>query len=282
MDRRSSSEISPGEGRHDRRHGWAAAALGGLAIGSAAMLVVSPLFAIGASPLTFGAADAACAAALGSPAPSVRVRVVSRALAAAAWGGAASTIVAARGADSPNVGVRLTLLAIFLALGAIVGSFGASGQAGLAPPGGRAPRTPLGESPLVGVLDVATTAWTFVLALAAHEADLRTRATMILGVALALGLRALLVARLAQHVARAPDDARVPAAGFVGWLALAAIACTVAATPVTWSGLGAATLLTFAALLAESRRKRAVVLFLRGSLAFACAAMLGVATFLAS
>lgn len=276
MDRRSSSEIRSSSGPS---HGWAAAALGLLAVASAAMLGASPLFAIGASPLTFGATDAAAAVALGSPSPSVRVRIVARALAAAAWGGSASTIIAARGADTVNAAVRMTVLAIFLAVGAIVGSFASTGEAAYE---GRPPRPPRGESSLVGVLDVVTAGWAFVLALAAHGGSTSTRIACAVGLALALALRALLVARLALAVARDPEHPRFAAAGFVAWVALAAIACTVAATPLTWSGLGAALVLTLAAALAESRRRRPLVLFLRGSLAFAFAAMLGIATFLAS
>ncbi len=280
MDRRSSSEIrslrGPSEAPHDGGHGWGAAALAVLAVGSAAMLGASPLFAIGAAPLTFGATDAAAAVALGSPSPNARVRVVARALASAAWGGAASTIVATRGSgggsDGASAAVRLTLLAMFLAIGAIVGSFGSAT--------GSTPAR--GESPLVGVLDVLTTAWAFFLALASHEAEAKTRILMVAGVALALCLRALLVARVAAWSARAPEDTRLPAIGFVAWLAVASIACSFSSTPLTWSGLGAALLLTVAAALAESRRKRPLVLFLRGSLACAFAAMLGVATFLAS
>jgi len=271
------------QGTAGRRILGGAAALAVLAIASAAMLSASPVFAVGGSPLTFGATDAAAAVALRSPAPSVRVRVVARALASAVWGGAAAAIVAARGGDVANATVRMTLLAIFLAIGAIVGAFGSTGEAAAA--GGtpdRAPRPPSGESPLVGALDVLTTGWAFVLALAAHEADLRTRIASVVGLALALCLRALVVARIAVRAAREPEDPRLAAIGFVAWLAMAAVACTVAATPLTWSGLGAALVLTLAAGLAESRRKRPVVVFLRGSLAFAFAAMLGIATFLAS
>ncbi len=263
----------------ERRARWGAASLAGLSLASAAMLVGSPLFAIGASPLTFGATDAAASLALDTPSPSVRTRVVARALAAAAWGGAASTSVALRGSELGAAGFRPTLLAIFLAVGTVVGAFGTG--SGAARPGAP-PRTPGAEAPMIGVLDVTTAAWSFFLALAAHEADARTRATMTLGVALALGLRALLVARVVRSGRERPDDARLSALGFVGWIALAGTSCACAPTPVTWSGLGAAVLLTLAAALAEARRKRPFVLFLRGSLAFAFAAMLGVSTFLSS
>ena len=241
------------------------------------MLGASPLFAIGASPLAFGATDAAAAVAMESPSPSVRVRVVARALAAAAWGGAASTILAARGSDPANASVRMTLLAIFLAVGAIVGSFGSAGAAATET---LPPRPPQAEAPLVALLDVLTAGWAFVLAVALHGEGARARVLSTVGLALALGLRALLVARIALAASSAGDDPRPAAFGFVAWLALAATTCTIAASPLTWSGLGAAIVLTVAAALAESRRKRALVLFLRGSLAFA--AMLGIATFLAT
>jgi Na+-translocating ferredoxin:NAD+ oxidoreductase RnfA subunit len=67
--------------------------------------------------------------------------------------------------------------------------------------------------------------------------------------------------------------------GFVLWVAIAAVFCTLAATPITWSGLGAALVLTIAAALAERRHRRALPVLLRGSLAFVFAAMLGIATF---
>ncbi|MBI2390683.1 MAG: hypothetical protein HYV09_13925 [Deltaproteobacteria bacterium] len=277
MDRPTSSEI------RSRRRVVAAVALGALAVASGAMLVTSPVFAIGASPLVFGATDSAANAALGTPAPSVRVRVVARMLASAAWGGAASTIVATRGTDVARSAVRLPRLAIALAVGAVIGAFAGAGEPARE---GRPPRAPLAEAPLVGVLDVLTAAWTFVLSIAAHDAGLRTRAPIAVGIALALSLRALVVARVAAYgarmAARGESAVVVSAAGFVSWLALAAVACTLAATPITWSGLGTAVVLTVAAGLAESRRRRPLVVFLRGSLAFAFAAMLGAATFLAT
>lgn len=277
MDRPTSSEI------RSRLGVVGGVALGALAVASGVMLVTSPLFAIGASPLVFGATDSAASAALRTPSPSVRVRVVARTLASAAWGGAASTIVATRGSDVASSAVRLPLLAIALAVGAVIGAFAGAGEQAR---DGRPPRAPLAEAPLVGVLDVLTTAWVFVLAIAAHEGSLRAQAPMAIGVALALSLRALVVARVAAHgskmAARQEAAVVLSATGFVAWLALAAIACTLAATPITWSGLGAAVVLTLAAGLAESRRRRPLVVFLRGSLAFAFAAMLGVATFLAT
>ncbi len=46
------------------------------------------------------------------------------------------------------------------------------------------------------------------------------------------------------------------ALGFLGWLAVAATLCTLAAPPVAWSGLGAASVLTLAAVLVERRQRR--------------------------
>jgi len=268
MERPSSSEI---------RSGRAAAALASLAVAGGALLVSSPIVAIGAAPIAFGLTDLAAAHALGAPSPSLRVRVVARALASLAWGGAITAIVASRGGDVAGAGVRLPLLAIALALGAAIGAYGSAGEAARA---GAPPRPPLAEAPLIGVADVATAGFLLVTAITATGGDLRTRVTLLLGSALALMLRALVVTRIAVRGAREPGAPTLAAIGFVLWIAIASVFCTLAATPITWSGLGAALLLTVAAALAERRHRRALPVLLRGSLAFAFAAMLGVATFL--
>ena len=252
MERPSSSEI---------RSVRAAAALASLAVASAAVLLLSPVLAVAAAPIAFGLTDVAAAHALSAPSPSIRVRVVSRALASLAWGGSISAIVASRGGDIVGAGVRLPLLAIALAVGAVLGAYGSAGEAG--PP----PRPPLTEAPLIGVADVATAGWLFVTAVGAHGTELRTRVTLLLAASIGLALRALVVARVAIR-------------GFVLWIGIAAIFCALASTPITWSGLGAAIVLSFAAALAERRHRRALPVLLRGSLAFAFAAMLGIATFL--
>jgi hypothetical protein len=257
MVRRSSSEIG---------------ILVALSIASSAMLVASPLFAAGAAQLVFGATDAMAARTVGLRSPSAAMRIGSRALAAATWGGAVSALASMHTTATP----RLLFIATALLFGLVVGAYGAAGGRL------RETRGPAVEGPLVGVCDALTAAWCFVLSIAAHDAPLRSRATLAFGIALALVLRSLLVARV---VAAAADDRgteKIAAIGFVAWLAIGAVACTFAASPTTWSGLGAAVLLTIAAVLAELRRKRALVVFFRGSLAFAVAAMLGVATFLSS
>lgn len=267
MDRRSSSEI---------RSRWAAPALAALSIASGALLVLSPGIAVAVCPLVFCVTDLALAHAFGSPGPTVRVRVVARALASAAWGGAIATIVTTRGTDPTSASVRLPLLAIALAIGTVIGVYGSAGLRATASDGARAP---LAEAPLIGLCDVATAAWVFVNAISAHGTELRSRVLILLAVSVAIALRALMVARLA---ARDPESAGLAAVGFVAWVAVAAIACTLAATQITWSGLGAALVLTVAAGIAESRRRRALVVLLRASLAFVFAAMLGIVTFLAT
>ncbi|MGZ3454020.1 MAG: hypothetical protein ACXWUG_13310 [Polyangiales bacterium] len=258
MERRSSSEIG------------ILAALSVLSIASSAMLVASPLFAAGASQLVFGATDAMAARVVGLRSPSAAMRVGARALAAATWGGAVSAIATVHTTAVP----RLLFLATALLFGLVVGAYGAAG-------GRTGPtRGPAIEGPLVAVCDALTAAWCFVLSLTAHDAELRTRATLAAGIALALMLRALVVARIVAAASEDRGTPKIAAIGFVAWLAVSAVACTFAASPTTWSGLGAAVVLTVAAVLAELRRKRALVVFLRGSLAFAVAAMLGIATFL--
>lgn len=265
MERPSSSEI---------RSVRAAAALASLAVASAAVLLLSPVLAVAAAPIAFGLTDVAAAHALSAPSPSIRVRVVSRALASLAWGGSISAIVASRGGDIVGAGVRLPLLAIALAVGAVLGAYGSAGEAG--PP----PRPPLTEAPLIGVADVATAGWLFVTAVGAHGTELRTRVTLLLAASIGLALRALVVARVAIRGAHDPEAPALAAIGFVLWIGIAAIFCALASTPITWSGLGAAIVLSFAAALAERRHRRALPVLLRGSLAFAFAAMLGIATFL--
>lgn len=202
------------------------------------------------------------------------MRVGSRALAAAMWGGAVSAIVP--GTSSASATPRLLFIATALLFGLVVGAYGAAGGR-IGPT-----RGPAIEGPLVGVCDALAAAWCFFLALVAHDAPLRTRATLAIGVALVLMLRALVVARVVVASAEERGTPRIAAIGFVAWLAIGSVACTFAGSATTWSGLGAAVLLTIAAVLAELRRKRALVVFFRGSLAFAVAAMLGVATFLAA
>jgi hypothetical protein len=262
------------DGSSSEIHTPAAALLGVFSVAAGALLIVSPILAIAIAPLVYGLTDLAASYAFGFAGPSGRVRVVARALASAAWGGVISTIVATRGGDSASV--RLPLLAIALAIGTVIGVFGTAGQRAIDK---RPPRAPLAESPLIGVCDVATAGFVFVNAVAAHGAEMRNRIMLLLVVSLTIALRALLVARLCQ---RDPESPRLAALGFVLWIALASIACTLAATPMTWSGLGAALVLTFAAALAESRKKRPLVVLLRGSLAFLFASMLGIATFLGS
>ncbi len=263
----------------------ATAALVAIAVAAGLMLVATPILAAGGSALAFGATDAIAAHVFTLPSPTARVRIVARSLAAAAWGGALSTIVAARGTTSAG-SVRLPLLAIVLAIGTVVGTYGTGGARATTTERldstrtGTPPRAPLAEAPLLGVLDVATAGWILVLALAAHEASFSRRVIAAAGAALGLLLRMLLVASLVRRAARAPEAPALAGVGFVLWVAAAGVACTLATTPTTWSGLGAALLLTFAALIAELRRKRPLVVFLRGSLAFAVATMLGVVTLL--
>jgi len=270
MERPSSSEIRPVH---------AAAALASLAVASAAVLLISPVLAVSAAPFAFGLTDVAAAHAASAPSPSLRVRVVARALASLAWGSAISGIVATRGGDVAGSAVRLPLLAIALAVGTAIGAYGSAGEAAR---GNAPPRPPLTEAPLIGFADVATAAWLFVTAVSAHGGDLRARVTLVLAAAIALALRALFVARVAIRGSIDPAAAGPAAIGFVLWIALASISCTLAATPITWSGLGAALLLTLAAALAERRHRRALPVLLRGSLVFAFAAMLGITTFLGS
>lgn len=266
MEGRPSSEM--------RRPVAATLSLGALSLAAGALLAWSPVLAVGLCPLVFGVTDFTATHALGGVGPSVRVRIVARALASLTWGGAVSTIVASRGAELTSA--RLPLLAIALGVGTIIGVYGSAGARGT---GEASPRPPLAEAPLIAMCDVATTGWVFVNALTAHGSDLRARVLVLLGIAVAVALRALLVARIA---ARDPESPALAAVGFVVWLGVASLACTLAATPMTWSGLGAALVLTLAAALAESRKRRALVVLLRGSLAFAFAAMLGIATFLAT
>ena len=268
MDRRSSSEI-----RRASRSWWArfAVSLGSLAVASAALLLLSPAISVAICPLVFCVTDLVAAVAFGAQGPTVRVRVVARALASAAWGGAISTIVATRGSEAS---VRLPLLAIALAIGTVIGVYGSAGQHATRADTARAP---LAEAPLIGLFDVVTAGWVFVNAVSAHGVELRSRLLILAAVAVSIALRALLVARLC---ALNPVSPGLAAMGFVGWVSLAAIACTLAATPITWSGLGAAVVLTVGAGLAESRKRRALVVMLRGALAFVFAAMLGIATFL--
>lgn len=271
MARGSSSEIS-------RRSPPPAIALASLSVAGGALLITSPVIAIGVAPLVYGLTDLAAAHAIGWVGPTARVRVVARSLASAAWGGAISTIVATRGSEGR---IRLPLLAIALALGTLIGVYGSGGRRAL---GNEPARPPTAESPLIGACDVVTAGWALVNAISAHGRDLRTRLVVMIAVAVAVALRALVVARIsarssARSSKRDPESAGLAAIGFVAWLALASIACTLAATPLTWSGLGAAWVLTLAGALAESQKKRAVVVLLRGSLAFALATMLGIAVF---
>lgn len=257
----------------------AAAALASLVVAAASVLLISPVLAVAAAPLAFALTDLAAAHALGAPSPSLRVRIVARALASVAWGGSISAIAASRGGDVAGAAVRLPLLAIALAVGTVLGAYGSAGEAARDK---SPPRPPLTEAPLIGVVDLATAGWLFVTAISAHGTELRTRVMLLVAGAIALALRALFVARIATRGAIDPSAPMLAAIGFVLWVAIAAVFCTIAATPITWSGLGAALVLTLAAALAERRHRRALPVFLRGSLAFVFAAMLGIATFLGS
>lgn len=255
-----------------------------VSVACSAMLTASPLMAVAGAPLVFGATDTLAAPLLAARAgdrlgPSARVRLVSRVIAAAAWSVSLASLVPSRAGATTFASLRLPLVAIVLAIGTVVGAFGTGGEAAH---DGKPARAPFAESPLIGLCDVATAAWCFVLAVAAHEGTPVARGSVVVGGLLAVLFRVLLVATVARRAAHAQASALLAGLGFVGWIGAAGVACTFAATPTTWSGLGAALVLTLAALLAELRRRRAVVVLLRGALAFAVATMLGVATLLSS
>ncbi|MBL8721173.1 MAG: hypothetical protein JNL79_34630 [Myxococcales bacterium] len=237
----------------------------GAGLGAAAIQV--PPFAPALAMLSFALVDGVLASFLGPFAAPPARRVVTRGTAAGILLGLMSLLVAAHG--SARWGSwTLPLCAIVATAAFVVGTYGSL-------------RTPNAAGPTVGLVDLGTSAFVLLAALSAHEAPSSRRATVAVTMGVVGVLRGLSVVTLVARGAREGDATMLPALGFLGWLAVAATLCTLAASPVAWSGLGAATVLTLAAVLVERRQRRVIVVFFRGALAFSAAAMLGAVSLLA-
>ncbi len=237
----------------------------GAGLGAAAIQV--PPFAPALAMLGFALVDGLLANLLGAAAAPPGRRVVTRGTAAGILLGLMSLLVAAHG--SARWGSwTLPTCAIVATAAFVVGTYGSL-------------RAPNAAGPTVGLLDLGTSAFVLLGGLSAHEASSSRRAAVALSMGVVGVLRGLSVVTLVARGAREADTTMLAALGFLGWLAVAATLCTVAASPVAWSGLGAATVLTLAAVLVERRQRRLVVVFFRGALAFSAAAMLGAVSLLA-
>ena len=236
------------------------------AMGVAFASTRSPELSPGFAMLSFGLVDGLLSPLAGAEVPTPRRRLAARAIAAIVGAGLMAILVSAHGTARLASPWALPVCAIAATLGMIVGTLGSA-------------RAPWIVGPQIGLLDLGGVAWSFLGALSAHEAAPPRRLLVAATVGVLVLLRAFAVASL---VARAKEaSASLAAIGFVGWIAAASLLTMLAATPTAFSGLGTATLLTFAAILVERRHRRAIVVFLRGALAFSVAAMLGAVTLLA-
>jgi len=253
----------------------------GASIFASYALTASPTVAIVGAPLAFGAMDALVSATLASDGPPFKMRVAARCAGSVLFGCVLWMALSLRSSTrlASQTAWLLPMLAIGGALAVVVGTWG---SAGLAPTAESRGGGPVAESPVLGLLDAGTTVWAFLLSTLAHEAPVRARIVICAALGTTLLARALAVAVLARHGATHPFSPTLAALGFVGWLGAAGLTCTIAATPIAWSGLGAAVVLTLASILAELRRKRAAIALLRASLGCAVAAMLGVLSILVS
>lgn len=236
----------------------------GAGLGAVALRLppLGPALALGA----FGLIDGLFAPLAGRlAAPSGRrfsTRVVGAALLAAVM----LLLAAAHGSARLSSPWALPTCAIVATAAYVLGTFGVMGP-------------PNAAGPAIGLLDLGTSTLFLLAALSAHEASPARRAVVALTLGVVSAARGLSAVTLLVRGAR--EGLFLPAIGFLGWIAVAAVLSTQAATPAAWSGLGAAAVLTLAAVLVERRQRRAVVVFLRGALAFCAAAMLGAVSLLA-
>ena len=229
----------------------------GCAMTMSLLLVSSPVLAIVASPLAFGLMDWGMSTSLRVPGPSVGLRMFGRLVAAAAAGIALRVLLSLAGSPRapvlapwllPAIAIVLSLAWSFAALAAnLVGVAPAPAQ------GGRA-RPPLGDGALVMLADVVVTAFAVVLSIVAHDRPRGVAIVSCLGLAATMCARGLLVATIAHRCAVRPSSPTRVVIAFVLWLAQASMVTTLAKDPIAWSGLGAAVVLTLAAVLAEARR----------------------------
>lgn len=244
------------------RLGLAVSVGAGLGAASLRLPPLGPALAIAA----FGLIDGLFAPLAGELAAPPGRRLATRAVSAALLSGVMLLLAAAHGSTRLASPWALPTCAIVATGAYVLGTFGAL-------------RPPNAAGPAIALLDLGTSTLFLLAALSAHEAPPSRRAVVALTLGVVSAARGLAVVTLLVRGAR--PGVALPAAGFVGWLAVAAVLSTQAATPAAWSGLGAAAMLTLAAVLVERRQRRAVVVFLRGALAFCAAAMLGAVSLLA-
>lgn len=272
MERRASSGFGAGSDpgglrpAPEGRSGPAAAALLATATAGGALSIVDPALAIAACSIVYAFVDAPAARLAGIRPPSLARRFVARSIFAVTWSGA---LAAVAGGHVARTSIAATsAVAVALTFGLWAGTWASSERAAT-------------DGPAIALCDASTIVWCFVLSIAARDASPGRRAVLIVAATLAIVLRALLVGRIARWGAARPTSPLLAAIGFVGWLGIAGLSSAMAATAVAWSGLGAAIVLTSAAMLVELRRRRPVVVFLRGATAcvfaasFAAAQLLG-------
>lgn len=229
----------------------------GCAMAMSLLLVTSPVLAIVASPLAFGLMDWGMATALGIPGPRIALRMFGRVVAAAAAGIALRVLLSLAGTPRapvlapwllPAIAILLSLSWSFAALAAnLVGATRADED-------GARPRPPLGDGALVMLSDFVVAAFAVVLSIVSHDRPPRVGMVSCLALAATMCARGLLVATVAHRCSVRPSSPRRVVLAFVLWLAHASIVTTLARDPIAWSGLGAAVVLTLAAILAEARR----------------------------
>lgn len=170
----------------------------------------------------------------------------------------------------------LPLLAIVLAFAALGGAAWSVGAvAGLE---ARRPRVFLVEGALAAWLDLATIAWLTRLGASIERAPLGLRWPAAASLAAALLARAVMVRALSRRARTRPGAPGLAALAFVSWLGAAAALSTLRGTPLAWSGLGAAVVLSLAAALAQSRARApsAPLALARATIACMVAAFLAV------
>ncbi len=168
----------------------------------------------------------------------------------------------------------LPLAAILLAFASLGGAAWSAGTiAGL---DHRRPRIYLVEGGLLALMDLGVALWVARLGVVVAEAPLVARWPAVVAIAAALSARGVIAARLSVRARARPGAPGLAATAFVGWLAFAALAAAVRGSPLAWSGLAAALLLTVASAISQARTRtpNAALALGRATLAWMVAACL--------
>lgn len=237
-----------------------------LAILAGAMLVsqAAPVGVLAMVPVTLGWIDGFDARLTAAAALPWSRRMGLRCAATLLWWGGSWLAIHAHG-GFPGTSWTLWGSTFALVLGAVAA-------------GATAART--GLSAWVALLDFAVAGVSLLFSLVAYGHAPVLRPWVAVPVTILLALRTGALRWATGHRRRGDEDGKVAALAFVGWIGLGSVGFTMAPTVHVGMGLLTALVLTASALWVERRRRRAVVFFLRSSLAFCAATMLATASML--